>query len=542
VADRAPGAGSTPGRARPPGRGGTRWPTAGWTVPTAAAVALLVCATALAYLTSFAGTYQFDDWNVIVEEPRVASLAAWWRALPAIRPLTKLTVALNQQSGLGLPGLHAVNLALHLGCALLALAMLRRAEGWFTQGQPGAGAGGAGGPGAAPASGGVATPGVAPAALIGALLFALHPIQTEAVTYLSGRAAALAALLALASLLTWLAGRQAGRPWLQHAASPLLLAGSLGAKETAVVLPLILLLLAAAGLDRPGPPAPGGRALRWRRALHATAGHWAVLAAAAAAFLASPAYRAMLDHAAALRPPLQTLRIQLTGLAWLAGQVLRPDLLLADPGLAPPDGPWWPAALVAALALLAVVEACGALLADRRRPPGHQATPGRRAAALALLWWLLWLPPTGWLVARPEAANDRQAYLALLGPAWLAGRGLAAGLAAAGWRRAAAGLAAGALLLWLGATTARRNLVYADEVTFWADVARKAPHSPRAFNNLGLALSAACRLEEAAAAFEEALALDPAHPRARVNLWLLRQGDPPGERPGQVVRCAPPAP
>jgi Flp pilus assembly protein TadD len=68
-------------------------------------------------------------------------------------------------------------------------------------------------------------------------------------------------------------------------------------------------------------------------------------------------------------------------------------------------------------------------------------------------------------------------------------------------------------------------------------VAAKAPGNPRAFNNLGLALSAGCRLEEAASAFEAALALEPANARARVNLWLLRHGEPPGERRGQAAAC-----
>ena len=490
---------------------------------TGAAAASVLAATALAYFTSFSGAFQFDDWNVIVEEPGVASLGAWWRAMPGIRPLLKLSFALDRQLGLGLPALHAVNLAVHLAAALLALALLRRLEAWVTAGDE---------DGGGPAAVGVAEGRVGWAALLGALLFALHPIQTEAATYLSGRSSSLAALLALGSLLTWLSGRAGGRPWLVHAASPLLLAASLGVKETALVLPPALLILAAAEPGRPG---------RWRRALAGTAVHWLVLLAAAAAILAAPAYRGMLAQAAPLRPPLQNLRVHLDGLAWLTGQVLRPDRLLADPGPASTTGPWWPAALTA-LALAALLAgALAALLLGRNAPLRLGATPGRRAAALALLWWLLWLPPSGWILPRPEAANDRQAYLALLGPAWLVGRWLAAGLARGGARRAAAALATAALLLGLGVTTARRNLVYADELTFWADVAANAPLNPRAFNNLGLALSARCRLAEAEAAFEQALALDPDHARARVNLWLLRQGEPPGERRGETAVCPAPA-
>lgn len=495
--------------------------------PARLAVALLLSASAAAWATSFAGGLQFDDWNVIAGDARVASLAAWWRAMPGLRPLAKLSWALDGSLGLGLPGFHATSLAIHLGAALLALRLLARLELAFTAGD--------------------VAPGRVPwAALLGALLFALHPAQVEAVTYLSGRPAALAGLLALGSALCWLRGREAGRPLLVHLASPLLYAAALGAKESAAPLPAALLLLAAAGPGRAPaalawPAAAQAVTVGWRAALRDLAGHGLVLAAAAAAFLASPGYRAMLGHAGTLRAPLQNLRAHLEGLAWLAGQALRPDLLLADPGLAAAEGPWWPAAALAALGVAALLAGgLAALLLGPRAPLGLGATPGRRAAALGALWLLCWLPPSGWILPRPEAANARQLYLPLLGPAWLLGRGLAAGLAAPRWRLAAAGLSL-ALVAALGVATARRSLVYADEVTYWADVAVKAPANPRAFNNLGLALSAACRLEEAEAAFEAALALDPGHPRARVNLWLLRQGEPPGERPGEPPRCpAPP--
>jgi hypothetical protein len=47
---------------------------------------------------------------------------------------------------------------------------------------------------------------------VGDLLFALHPAQTEAVTYVSGRSTSLATAFALASLLAWLeGGSTAGR-------------------------------------------------------------------------------------------------------------------------------------------------------------------------------------------------------------------------------------------------------------------------------------------------------------------------------------------
>jgi tetratricopeptide (TPR) repeat protein len=466
---------------------------------------MVAAAAAAASATAFSGTFQFDDFAVIVGDPRVASLEAWWRSMPGIRPLLKLSYAANHASGLGLAGFHAVNVAVHVGAAVLALALLRRLERLVLP---------------APGPAVPLPPAAAAAALLGALLFALHPAQTEAVTYVSGRSTALAALLALAALVAWLDGRERGRPWLVHGLSPLCMALSLGVKELAVVLPAALLLLAAAD---------GRRRFAWRAALRDAAAHWAVLALGAAAFAASPTYRRMLAQALDLRPPLENLRVQLGAVAWLAGQAVRPDRLLADPVI-PPLG--WPAALGLGAALL--LAAAWALAALRGRPPAG-ATPGGRAAGLAILWTLLWLAPAGWWLPRPEPANDRQLYLAVLGPGWLLGRRLAA----PGAGRAARMAVVLGLLVVLGGLSLRRSLVYRDEVTFWVDVARKAPTNARAFNNLGDALARCGRLAEAEAAFAEALAVDPGYARAGANLRLLREGALVGPDDARPRRCPP---
>jgi hypothetical protein len=442
--------------------------------------AWLLAAVACAYATAFAGGFQFDDWNVVVNDPHVQSLDALRDAMPGIRPVLKLSFALNHASGLGLAGFHAVNVAIHAANALLVLALLRRLEAR-----------------AAPAGG--RARGAAP--LLAALLFALHPAQTEAVTYVSGRSAALAATFALASALAFVAGRDGGRPDLARVLSPLLLACALGTKEVAAVLPAALLVVEATDVRRP---------FSWRAALRATAVHWAVLALAAAAFLASPVYRRMLAASLALRDPWTNALTRLRALAWLGGQVARPDLLDADPVL--PVVARADAAVVLAAAALAGALAAGVLLA-RRRP----------AVAAAALWTVLWLDPAGWIVPRPEPANDRQLYLALVGPAWLAGRALAP-WAAGGLGR----VAVAALVVALAVATSARNLVYADEVRFWEAVLARSPANARAHNNLAVALAARCRVPEAEAALRRALELDRGYARAAVNLSLLRGGEPLG--------------
>jgi len=443
--------------------------------------ALILLAAVLAtWASSFGGTFQFDDWNVIVNEPRVASLAAWWESMPGIRPLLKLSWAGNRASGLGLAGFHAVNLAFHAGSALLALRLLRRV------------ADRAGAIGASARA----------APLLGALLFALHPVQAEAVTYLSGRSASMAGALALGSAVAWLSGRERGIGWVAGALSPLLFALALATRESVVVLPAGLLLLEAVDVRRP---------FRWRMALWAVTPHLIVLAVAAALFAASPVYGRMMARSAGLRSPWVNLLTHVDAVAWLAGQVLRIDRLVADPALPAVEALGVRVALTGAALLAGMAWAIASL---RRRP----------AMAFGVLWFLLWLPPTGWWLPRPDPASERQLYLSLLGPAWLAGMGLSPWAAAGGARR----LVVAALVLALGAVTAVRSLVYADEVRFWEDVVAKAPANPRAHNNLGFALSGRCRTAEAEAAILRALTLDPGYLRAAVNLRLLREGAPLG--------------
>ena len=50
------------------------------------AVLLVVAAVAAAYANALGASFQFDDWNVVVRDARVQSLAAWWHSMPGIRP------------------------------------------------------------------------------------------------------------------------------------------------------------------------------------------------------------------------------------------------------------------------------------------------------------------------------------------------------------------------------------------------------------------------------------------------------------------------
>ena len=121
---------------------------------------------------------------------------------------------------------------------------------------------------------------------MGALLFALHPVQTEAVTYVCRRSVSLMALFYLGSALVWLHADRAADSGTWRAMSALLFSTALPVKETTVTLPFALLLLDAIdGRQRPAVTQMLRRQL-W---------HELVLLGALLAMAASSRYRHLLE-------------------------------------------------------------------------------------------------------------------------------------------------------------------------------------------------------------------------------------------------------
>jgi tetratricopeptide (TPR) repeat protein len=94
---------------------------------------------------------------------------------------------------------------------------------------------------------------------------------------------------------------------------------------------------------------------------------------------------------------------------------------------------------------------------------------------------------------------------------------------AGGWLSVAALVLA---TLGLGATTIRRNQDYRTEVSIWLDTVQKAPTNPDARYGLGLAWATAGRIDNAGAAFAEAMRLQPDFKQVQYD-WgvvLIRSG------------------
>jgi hypothetical protein len=423
---------------------------------------LLVSVAALAYLPSLLGPFQFDDYTVIVHYPPVHEFGALAeRAGAGVRALLKASYTLNWTLDPGPFGFHLVNILLH---ALNALLLFRIGQN-LIRGQDRNYPDGI--------------------ALAAALLFALHPMQTEAVTYISGRSSSLMASFYLGALLAYLAGRA----W---PVSALLFVLALATRETAVTLPAALLLVELC------------RGTRWREILRRQAAHWLLLALAGAVILFTPRYLELLAYGFRERGFADNLLTQVGAVSYLVWHLVSLQGLNIDPAL--PTITAWTPSLAMQFALLLLLLGIG--VASLRR---------RSWLAFGILWFFLQLAPTNSFVPRLDAANDRQVYLACWGLFFA----LAVQVASLGLPRPAlrAGLALVASLFV--AASVLRQLDYRDEVSLWQAAVREAPWNPRAHNNLGYAYYQAGRKAEAWREIDTALFLDPRFFKARGNLVLL---------------------
>jgi hypothetical protein len=413
----------------------------------AAAVAVVA---ALAYLPSLAGPFQFDDYNVIVHYPTVHSWEALLeRAGSGVRPLLKASYALNWTLGPSPFGFHLVNIALHAANAVLLFLignLLTRHRG---------------------------------AALAAALLFALHPMQTEAVTYISGRSSSMMASFYLGAMLWYLRGGH----WIGSSALFVL---ALATRETAVTLPAALLLCELA------------RGTPLREIARRQAALWALLAAGALVILFNQRYFDLVAYGFRGRGPGENLLTQVGGVSYLVSRLLGLHGLNIDPAL-PVLAEWTPVLVLQAI-LLAALAVLG--LANLRARPW---------LAFGILWFFLQLAPTNSIVPRLDVANDRQLYLAC----W--GLFLALAVQCTSLPKPAFALM---LALFAGFNVARQ-LDYRDEISLWEASVRAAPWNARARNNLGYAYYEAGRKAEAWREMQTALFLDPHHAKARANLALL---------------------
>lgn len=466
----------------------------GW--PWWAGALAVAAATTLAFSNTFQGPFMFDDREMIVGNPYVRDLWPPWGALfgpPNMsRPLIGLSLAINYAiSGFSVWSYHLMNLVIHTLAALALFGVARRTlmsdrlRGLFGDK-------------------------AFALALAIAIAWAVHPLQTQSVTYIIQRCESLMGMFYLATL--YFAVRamtsESGKRW--QLAAVAACAGGMLSKQVMVTAPLAVLIydsLFVSGSIK--------EALRRRAALYSgLAATWGLLVWTT---LASPANETA-GFGVRTVSPLEYFVSQFAVLVHYLRLSVWPDSLVLDYD--------WPKAQtawdVAPYALILTTLGLLTLYAlARRKPVGFIGA-----------WFFLILSVTSSFMPFSDLAFEHRMYLPLAAVVALVvlcgyrlGDRLSKRVIPAEQKRLAiakpvALLSAAVVMAVLTSLTLGRNEDYESELRMWTDVVTKRPQNARGHNNLGLLYAEAGELEPALWHFGESVKYNPLHAPAHNNLGL----------------------
>jgi tetratricopeptide (TPR) repeat protein len=451
------------------------------------AVVILVV---IVYSNTLGVPFVLDDRAFIVDNPnirglwKIPHLFAGMNGPVASRPTMLATLAVNYRvGGNEVGGYHVVNMALHVLNALLLYAIVFLTVG--RMGWRGEGASGV--------------------AFITAVLWASHPVQTEAVTYVVSRSVLLAGFFYLLGMVLFIkAVTSAGRGWTYIGLLfPVCLLG-MGSKENFVTFPAMLLLYDYCFVS-------GGRVrgvlVNWRAHLPGMVSLFYL------AFLyfnfSSQLQSYGTPEVGRLEYLMTQFKVHWTYLRLIllpVGQNLDYDYPVAGGFLYLPT-------LVGFIGYAGLWAA--GLFLIRRSP----------AVSFLLLWFMIALTPSSSVVPLRNMIFEHRLYLPSAGAAAAVGLGVIRLMGvreARGVMRAVvpAFLVVAVLFSILAYA---RNSVWGEELCLWGDAAGKSPGKARPHNNLGAVYAGLGRYEDAEREYLAAFGIDPGYAEARFNLALLEE-------------------
>jgi protein O-mannosyl-transferase len=457
----------------------------------------IIAVVALVYLNSFDGKFLFDD-VTFLEEPSLRKLWPPWTAMfsqfGVSRPVVAISLAINYWlSGTATWSYHAFNLIVHILAALTLFGVVRRTllSDHLR-----------------PRFGQSATV----LSLCVALIWAIHPLQTESVTYIIQRAESMAGLMYLLTLYCFIRSLDSPRQRLWQAAAIVACVVGAGCKQTVVTAPVALLMW-----DYVFHSGSLRESLRRRWGLYCgLAASWVILALSVYA-----SRQANLSTGFGFKgvSPWEYFKTQFGVVAYYLRLAVWPDPLCLDYD-------WHTAGTLSQflpyMILIAALVSASVFGLYRRR-----------AAGFAGCWFFLILAPTSTVMPIADLAAERRMYLplaAVVAIAVVGGYELIAlifkNISESEAERqklkrlVSMGLVA-VTVAWLGSLTVRRNADYSSEMVMWADVVRKRPDNARAHSNLGLRLAERGDYDEALEHLSEAIHHNPAFVEAHVNLGMI---------------------
>lgn len=446
-----------------------------------------------AYQNSFQGAFVWDDFAHIVDNPSIRHL--WPLGGPlsgTARPVVALSLAVQYAlGGLSPWGYHLFNVVIHGMAAGVLFSVIRRTL-------------------SLPRLPERCRSASTHLALSVSLLWAVHPLQTESVTYVIQRAESLMGLFFLLLLYSVIRRSNSGHPGRWRIAAVVFCALGMASKPTMIVAPMAVLLYEWVFFRR-----------SFREILQQEKGLYGGLAATGLEWALLLVW-APKEH------------VSSAGFAWVGSSPLgyaltQPSVVLHYLKLA-----FWPYPLVLDYHWPIVQGGSASWVAPLLLVGGMglftvRALFQRREIGFLGAWFFLTLAPTSSVVPLADPAAEHRMYLplaAVLAGVVLCGhRILSRWIPSSRFRKTVAFGLLMTVAAVLGKMTFRRNQTYFSEISIWADTAARQPDNPRAHNNLGKALQERGRIEQAAGCYLAALRLKPGYAAAHQNLGniLLEQ-------------------
>ncbi len=418
--------------------------------------ALLVVATGLAYWNSFPGAFHYDDYPLLLENTYVTEAFPVTAFLEHYggRPLTLWTMhQIYHLFGADAASYHLLSVILHALASALLFGLTLRLFGRLEL------------------------------SFIAALLFALHPLQSQTINYIWSQSVLLMSCFSLAAMIL-----ARGHPW----TGMLLFQLAIWSRADALAITPFLI---------------GLNFSRWRLWTTGALINFAALVYSMVSY--SPAEVAW-NHEDAVGYWISQPAVFWKSLGlmfWPLSLNLDHDIGLADRE-------------TVILAAAALVGFCALAYWSRRR---------RSVEVLGFFWILAAYAPS-WIIPNSDLFSESRLYLPFAGfslamASILVGRG---DLKSWAWRFWGATLL---LTLLTVPLTLARNEVWQNDVRLWEDAAAKSPNKTRVHYNLGAALARGGALDRAEASFSRALQLNPKDDFAYAGLAYC------AERRGDLVKA-----
>ncbi len=467
------------------------WSWLGW---------VLVTAGILTYYSSVSSPFVFSDVQEVKDlEGLSGDASQYWRQIKVSnRPVLMLSFVLNFVIGGNDPrGYHLFNLAIHLLAAITLFGVIRQTIPRIPLSQD-------------------TQRSATTFAFCVSLLWLVHPLQTESVTYIYQRSESMAGLSILLSIYCLIRSVR-GRRWLWYALALFASIMGMATKEVALVIPVLLIAYDYVFLSR-------DRRTPFRL--------YGAISAVGVVVFGALTLHLLFDDQSSVGFGARTASALNYGMT-------QPAVILHYLRLALWPSPLcldyaWPltTSLSATLPFFAVILGLLGLTAyfmKRRSWLGFIGT-----------WFFVILAPSSSFVPIMAPAAEHRMYLPLAAVIVVAGAAVQTALRHLGRREklGAKLLIVSGMAILLATMTVRRNADYRSLETIWGTVVAVAPHNSRGHFNLANSLVRRGKREEAVAHFEQAAELQPNDAEALIRCAGLLFGLSRFEEAASYFRAA----